>query len=233
MTIDTGKHPGPIHRHIFTVTTVAFILILVAVNTSFAQDQQSPSKDRDNPTPLTSAEIRGDGVDEKTEYFYSFSAGPGEVTVTLDVKSDKSAAVSSVDLELIDARSKSLLRSFANPSLGDSKRAVETVKVRGKQTLLLSVVVSQGVDNYRLRLSGAVEFAQPVQVQPDQPQPANPASPPTQSGLATGQTDTRPTANTQPATNDKVSGSAVPGAAFLIRLPLREQVEGDAGSYQP
>src|SRR5260370_791052 len=82
--------------------SVAFVLI-IAVNSSFAQDRLSPSNDRDNPTPLTSTEIKSDGVDEKTEYFYSFTAGPGEIKLTLDVKAEKSAAVSSVDIALFDA----------------------------------------------------------------------------------------------------------------------------------
>lgn len=46
MTINTRKHTSTIHRSRFTVTVVAFVLTIVAVNASFAQ---SPSRDRDNP----------------------------------------------------------------------------------------------------------------------------------------------------------------------------------------
>jgi len=49
--------------------------------------------------------VASDGVDDKTEYFYSFNAGPGEVTITLDVKAEKGTAVSSVDIVLFDAKS--------------------------------------------------------------------------------------------------------------------------------
>jgi len=46
MTINTRKHTSSIHRYLFSVTAVAFVLTIVAVGTSSAQ---SPSSDRDNP----------------------------------------------------------------------------------------------------------------------------------------------------------------------------------------
>jgi hypothetical protein len=125
--------------------TAATIIMLAAAGLSVAH-AQTPSTDRDNPTPLASNVITGDGVDDKTEYFYSFPAGPGEVNVTLDVKAEKGTAVSSVDIALFDAKSNKLLSTYANPDHGASKRAVETAKVRGTQTIMLEVTVSQGVD---------------------------------------------------------------------------------------
>ena len=87
-------------------------VVLVAVAGLAAA--QAPSTDRDNPTPLSSGEIKGDGVDEKTQYFYSFTAGPGDVTITLDVKAEKSTAVSSVDIALFNASSKKLLSTWTS-----------------------------------------------------------------------------------------------------------------------
>jgi hypothetical protein len=121
--------------------TATAIMLLAAAGLSVAH-AQTPSTDRDNPTPLASNVITGDGVDDKTEFFYSFPAGPGEVNVTLDVKAEKGTAVSSVDIALFDARSNKLLSTYENPDHGSSKRAVETAKVRGMQTLLLEVTVS-------------------------------------------------------------------------------------------
>jgi len=153
MTINTRRHTSSIHWNMFTLTAVASVLILVAVNASFGQ---SPSTDRDNPTPVISGEIKGDGVDEKTQYFYSFTAGPGDVTITLDVKAEKSTAVSSVDIALFNASSKKLLSTYANPDHGSSKHAVETVTVHGTQMLLLEVDVSTGVSSFKIKLAGAV-----------------------------------------------------------------------------
>jgi hypothetical protein len=81
------------------------------------------------------------------------------------------------DRELLDAKSRSLVRSFANPSLGDSKRAVETVKVRGKQALVLRVAISPGVDYFRIKLDGTAEFTPGASAQPDQPPATRPPTP--------------------------------------------------------
>ena len=45
------------------------------------------STDRDHPTPFKSDEIKGELNAQEIEYFYSFTAGPGELTITVDVKS--------------------------------------------------------------------------------------------------------------------------------------------------
>jgi hypothetical protein len=116
------------------------------------------------------------GVDDKTEYFYSFTAGPGEVNVTLDVKAEKGTAVSSVDIALFDAKSNKLLSTYANPDHGGSKRAVESTKVRGTQTLLLEVTVSQGVDSFKIKLGGAIKIA-PSTDDGGTPAPDSPAPP--------------------------------------------------------
>ena len=148
------------------------LLVIFCVHAA-AQDQAqvAPSTDHDNPTPLAANVITGDGVDEKTEYFYSFPAGPGEVTITLDVKAEKGTAVSSVDIALFDAKAKKLMSNYANPDHGSSKRVVESVKVRGTQTLLLEVTVSQGVDNFKIKLDGALA------IQPPTAQPTDTATP--------------------------------------------------------
>jgi hypothetical protein len=132
---------------------LASVVLLTCAGPALAQ---APSTDRDNPTPFTTNEIKGDGVDEKTQYFYSFTGGPGDVTITLDVKAEKSTAVSSVDIALFNASSKKLLSTYANPDHGSSKRAVETVNVHGTQTLLLEVDVSTGVSSFKIKLDGAV-----------------------------------------------------------------------------
>src|SRR4051812_9491301 len=136
----------------------ATLLLMLAgfASIATAQDQPTPSTDRDNPTPFTSKEIKGDGVDEKNQYFYSFIGGPGDVTITLDVKAEKDTAVSSVDIALFNAGSKKLLSTYANPDHGSSKHAVETATIHGTHTLLLQVEVSTGVSSFKIKLAGAV-----------------------------------------------------------------------------
>src|SRR5260370_26193784 len=77
----------------------------------------------------------------------------------VDVKVEKSATVSSGDIALFDANSRKLLSTYANPDHGSTKSAIETVKVRGEQTVLLDVTISPGVDNFKIKLDGAIKIA--------------------------------------------------------------------------
>jgi len=132
---------------------LASVVLMASAGLAVAQN---PSTDRDNPTQLTSGEINGDGVDARTQYFYAFTGGPGELRITLDVKAEQSTAVSSVDIALFNTNSKKLLSTYSNPDHGSSKRAVETVNVHGTQALLLEVDVSTGVASFKIKLDGAV-----------------------------------------------------------------------------
>jgi hypothetical protein len=170
---------------------LACVVLIAVAGLALAQ---APSTDRDNPTQLTASEIKGDGVDEKTQYFYSFTAGPGDVTITLDVKAEKSTAVSSVDIALFNAGSKKLLSTYANPDHGSSKQAVETATIHGTQTLLLQVEVSTGVSSFKIKLAGAVA------INSDMGQGG---------GSALPQPD-----STEPATDSKLASAAVEPLSF-------------------
>jgi len=63
-----------------TLMTAALLL------TTLAGIAAAQSTDRDRPTRLASNEIKGGNVDDTVEYYYTFAAGPGEITVTLDAK---------------------------------------------------------------------------------------------------------------------------------------------------
>src|SRR5258708_12994770 len=73
-------------------TLSAIILLASTTSVAAAQNQPTPSTDRDNPAQLASNIITGDGVDSKTEYFYSFTAGPPRGKPTLHPKTEKETA---------------------------------------------------------------------------------------------------------------------------------------------
>ena len=100
--------------------------------------------------------IEGTGTNKKTQRVFEFSAGPGDVRLQLNVKSLANAAVSSVDIELLDTKQTEIAAGFANPSLGESKQTIVKADIQQKQTLTLKVTVSPGVANYALTVSGAV-----------------------------------------------------------------------------
>jgi hypothetical protein len=148
---------GRAGRHALVITSVLFVVLACGAGVS----AQEPSTDMDAPTPFTSNEVKGAGTSDKTEYFYSFKAGPGEVTLTFDVKADKGANLHGFDYEVLDARSRRLAGGFLDPVRGESKRKVENVNLKGTlpQDLVLKIPVTEYVDTYRVRLGGAVVIA--------------------------------------------------------------------------
>ena len=147
------------HQPSLRAFMAAILLMLILVGgVERSQAQQGASTDSANPTPITGNVISGVGVNEKTEYFYSFAATPGTVKVLLEVTADRKAAVSSVDLAVVDADGNSLLSTYANPDHGSSKHSAQTMSVKTPQTLLLQVTVSPGVNTFKISLSGSVNI---------------------------------------------------------------------------
>ena len=195
-------------RHAIVITSMLFIALACGAGAS----AQEPSTDMDAPTAFSSNEVKGAGTDEKTEYFYSFKAGPGEVTLTFDVKADKGANLHGFDYEVFDAKSRRLAGGFLDPVRGESKRKVETVRLRGAlaQELLLKVVVTEYVDTYRIRLGGAVVIA-PAEVAPPPPAEVPPPAPGGETSTisetpGTVTEPTTPAAETTPAAGAEANG---------------------------
>jgi len=135
---------------------LSFLLfIVVALSGSVAAAQ---SKDRDHPTRVTSNEINGELDASGDEYFYSFVAGPGELTITVDVKSSTGQAL--LNFELLDSHAAAAIIccEFAQADGdGQSARVLKSVKLGKRQTVVLHVTVGKaGRGTYRVRLSGSV-----------------------------------------------------------------------------
>jgi hypothetical protein len=133
---------------------VASMLVLIAATGSvFAQ-----STNRDHPTPFTSDEIKGELNGEEIEYFYSFTAGRGEVTITVDVKS--SGGTTGTAFELLDGDANKVLiccEGAQADSTGTTGRDVQSIKLGERQTVILHLTpFKYGKGTYRVRISGAV-----------------------------------------------------------------------------
>src|SRR5258707_10163755 len=134
---------------------LAFSLFIVVALSGVAAAQ---SKDRDHPTRVRSNEINGELDASGDEYFYSFVAGPGELTLTVDVKSSTGQAL--LNFELLDGHAAAAIIccEFAQADGdGQSARVMKSVKLGKRQTVVLHVTVGKaGRGTYRVRLSGAV-----------------------------------------------------------------------------
>jgi hypothetical protein len=138
------------------------VILLLTLNATVGSANPQ-SKDRDNPTRLTTNVISGaiSTDNNKDNYHYSFVAGPGEVTITLTVESG-SGSVSSTGFDLYDEDAKKIAGKYVTASGGRSEQVVERVNVTRRQPLLLRIVVASimGSGSYRLRLSGVVDSSQ-------------------------------------------------------------------------
>jgi hypothetical protein len=135
----------------------SLLVLIAATGSAFAQ-----STDRDHPTPFTSTEINGELNAKEIEYFYSFTAGAGEVTLTVDVKS--SGGTTGTAFELLDADANKVLiccEGAQAGSTGESGREVASIKLGKRQTVILHLTpFKYGNGTYRVRISGAVALAE-------------------------------------------------------------------------
>jgi len=139
-----------------SVSLALACLLFIAV-ASFGS-AAAQSKDRDHPTPVKANEINGELDASGDEYFYSFVAGPGELTIMVDVKSSTGQAL--LNFELLDrnAANAILCCEFAQANEdGQTARVVKNVSLGKRQPVVLHVTIGKaGRGTYRVRLSGAV-----------------------------------------------------------------------------
>ena len=138
---------------------ILMMLLIASTRIAFAQER---SKDRDNPTPITSNELSDDLDGSNDEYFYKFSAGPGKVTITFEVTASGTNAGAHLDLFGVDARS-ILTDVLAQGVDSGSERVVRSIQVGRLREIVMRIKGIRYGDNggngvYKVRLDGAVSF---------------------------------------------------------------------------
>lgn len=136
---------------------IVLSLVFMTVATAATAAQ---STNRDRPTPLVSNELSGNLEGRGGETFYSFTAGPGELTITVDVKSSEGTLA--MPFELLSANGADVLLccEYAQADApGETGRAVKSIKLRRQQTVILHLTeYKYGSGTFRVRLSGPVTF---------------------------------------------------------------------------
>lgn len=139
------------------LSVMAFSMLCVSIlcaSSTFAQ-----STDPDNPTPLTQNTFQGKfpGGDETVVYYYAFTAGPGILKITADQKSGGITAMDNLSWTLLDANFKELAtEDFYGVTV--SERKVKDIKLTKKGKVILTVKVTDDVQNFKFQLAGAVTF---------------------------------------------------------------------------
>jgi hypothetical protein len=142
---------------------LSLLLAIAAASVAVAQ-----SGNRNHPTPIDSSELRGVLNSDGGEFFYSFTAGPGDLTITVEVKSSGGTLAMPFELLAANGADSILCCEFAQASeTGETGRVVKTVKIRSRRTVILHLTENQyGAGTFLVRFSGAVTFAgrsEPVQ----------------------------------------------------------------------
>jgi hypothetical protein len=134
---------------------VGLVLLIAATGSASAQ-----STDRNRPTPLTSNELSGELHGNGGETFYSFVAGPGELTIAVDVTSTDGTLAMPFELLNANGADALLCCEYAQADApGQTGRVVKSVRLRSRQTVILHLTEYQyGAGTYRVRLSGPTSF---------------------------------------------------------------------------
>ena len=145
-------------KSVYLVFGLALVLALAGI-------AAAQSSNRDRPAVLSSGEISGSLNDHNAESFYSFTAGPGELTITVDVtvnhRSDETQ-IGVLNFELLgrDASTSVLCCEFAQTGDSGTGRTVKSVRLTRRQTIILHTTNGPvGGGTFRVRLNGANSFS--------------------------------------------------------------------------
>jgi hypothetical protein len=141
----------------FTYLVIALVALIMTSTAAIS----AQSSDRDNPTPLDSGEITGSLNNHNEENFYSFSAGPGTLTIMVDVQANRENQ-GLLNFELLGRNVSTALVccEFAQGNDGGTGRETKSVKLTRRQTVILHTTNGPiGGGTFRVRLSGATSFS--------------------------------------------------------------------------
>lgn len=160
----------------------AFLLITFLTFAAFVGSGSAQSGDADNPTALASSELKGSLGDEDKEEYYSFTAGPGKVTVTVDIKATE--GVASMTLNFSTAKSADLLVMPVASHKGN-KREVASFNLNRQQIIVMKLASTGSYNgSYAIRLGGAIELkSDTVAGQPPSASPPVASSPQNSTGV--------------------------------------------------
>jgi outer membrane protein OmpA-like peptidoglycan-associated protein len=115
------------------------------------------STDIDAPTRLTTNRVQADGPGKPVAYYYTFNAGPGELTLIGDGRNTSAAATEALRLGLYNLRSERLCElTLGNTTL--DKRATTTCHFDKREPVILRADLAAESVMFRARFEGAYDF---------------------------------------------------------------------------
>lgn len=116
------------------------------------------STDPDTPTPLTTRELKGQGLHQRLSYYYRFDANPGPLKITATAKNESSGATNALTVGVYDLKAERLCWDSAGNTTKDKTFTVEC-KVDKAQPLILRLDLSEETIDYTVAIDGAVQLA--------------------------------------------------------------------------
>ena len=139
-------------QKIFRIQLVTLLLAIIF----WADALNAQPSTRENPLPLMTQELKGNiSPNVMMERFYSFTAGPGDVSFSLEVKSYEQW--SNIVVELFDGDSQTLIK-FDASSGGDRKDA--KLRLENRQSIVMRVYGPRNNQsgNFTLKVKGAISL---------------------------------------------------------------------------
>ncbi len=131
------------------------LILLTVLALTFIGTSQAQSTSQSNPTPFAAKEITGKGPSKETDYYYSFTGGPSEVMITLNIKAKQYSTFAR--LEVLDAGLNTLATHNMNAATSTgSAQVVKKIELNRKQTVLLKITLDGNLAEYKITLGGAV-----------------------------------------------------------------------------
>lgn len=141
-------------RGLAPLFAAALLLLAAAGGPAYAQ-----SSDPDSPAKMTSNVVEGETDGKAVAYYYRFAAGPGDVKVTVDGKTDGYS--SPLKVELMDEESKTL-ESVYVVAVKEGRREVKTFHLIRQQKVIMKISTQDDPDikllTYKIKLEGEVGF---------------------------------------------------------------------------
>ena len=140
--------------HIKPAKLIAALLAIYCMAVSVTAQSTNQSE----PTQFSGSEYTGKGPNKETLYFFSFTGGPGEVSVRLEIKAKQYSTFAR--LEILDAELNTLATHNMNAATtSGSQQVLKKINLDEKQAVLLKVTLDSNLANYKIVVAGAVETA--------------------------------------------------------------------------
>lgn len=135
------------------------LILMIVISLTFIEAASAQSTDIDNPTPVTSNVIEGEGDGKAETFYYSFTATKGDLKVTLDAKTDYYSVT--MDAALTDEDGKELLK-ISDVATDTGQREVMTKHFVRETKVILRIRLPKDdhlkLLTYKIKLDGAIKI---------------------------------------------------------------------------